>query len=295
MCVEMHLQEALQVFLVQLEADGRSLHTRRQYERHIRSLISWLTGIGVEAVVSLLTPDLLARFLASDAAKLRIRGDYKKATSLNALRTSIRCFCRHLCDAGTISSNPARMLRRARCASPPPRALHPDEEERLVAALSAGEGHVAERDRILVLVLLRCGLRIGSAIGLDVEDVDLQHGELRLRTTKGDRPPIVVLPVTVCEKLRGFLGERRQGPLFLASERRLSIRHAQRRISQWLKAAGIQGCSAHSLRHSFANALLARTGDLRLVQAALGHASIASTTVYAQVDRARLRAAVGAS
>ncbi|MCC7065765.1 MAG: tyrosine-type recombinase/integrase, partial [Planctomycetes bacterium] len=74
-----------------------------------------------------------------------------------------------------------------------------------------------------------------------------------------------------------------------------STRHAQRRLAGWLAMARITGKSAHSLRHSFATDLLARTGDLRLVQAALNHASIVSTTIYTAVDRARLRAAVGAS
>ena len=72
------------------------------------------------------------------------------------------------------------------------------------------------------------------------------------------------------------------------------MRHAQRRLSGWMKAAGITGKSAHSLRHSFATGLLARTGNLRLVQAALNHATIVSTTVYIAVDREKLRAAVGA-
>jgi site-specific recombinase XerD len=71
------------------------------------------------------------------------------------------------------------------------------------------------------------------------------------------------------------------------------MRHAQRRLTGWLAAAGIQGKSAHSMRHSFACALLNKTGDLRLVQAAMSHASIVSTTIYTQVDREKLRAAVG--
>ncbi len=83
------------------------------------------------------------------------------------------------------------------------------------------------------------------------------------------------------------------GPVFLAGGRRISIRHVQRRLAGWFEQAGIADKSAHSLRHSFATGLLART-DLRLVQAALNHASIVSTTIYVAVDRARLRAAVGA-
>jgi site-specific recombinase XerD len=58
-------------------------------------------------------------------------------------------------------------------------------------------------------------------------------------------------------------------------------------------AAKITGKSAHSLRHTFATSLLARTGDLRMVQTAMCHASVVSTCVYTHVDRERLRAAVG--
>ncbi len=94
--------------------------------------------------------------------------------------------------------------------------------------------------------------------------------------------------------MREFLDGRAVGPVFMAGTRRISTRQAQRRLAEWLAKAGITGKSAHSLRHSFATGLLARTGDLRLVQAALGHASIVSTTIYTGVDRVRLRAAVGA-
>lgn len=82
--------------------------------------------------------------------------------------------------------------------------------------------------------------------------------------------------------------------MFLASDHRISMRHAQRRLANWFAAAGIEGRSAHSLRHSFACTLLGRTGDLRLVHAAMNHASIVSTTIYTTVDRTKLRAFVGA-
>ncbi|MBZ0152533.1 MAG: tyrosine-type recombinase/integrase, partial [Planctomycetes bacterium] len=55
-----------------------------------------------------------------------------------------------------------------------------------------------------------------------------------------------------------------------------------------------RGRSAHALRHSFATRVYSSTGDLQLTQIALGHATIASTVIYARLDRARLREAVGA-
>jgi integrase/recombinase XerC len=184
-----------------------------------------------------------------------------------------------------------RLLRRARCAPAPPRALRDDEQARLLNVLERARGVEAERDRMLIHLLLQTGIRIGSALALDVEDVDLAHGELALRSTKGDRPTTALLPAATA--LRGFIGKRDTGPLFLAHGNRICMRHAQRRISNWFAAAGIQGKSAHSCRHYFACALLGKTGDLRLAQNALNHASIVSTTIYAQIDREKLRTAVG--
>jgi integrase/recombinase XerD len=146
---------------------------------------------------------------------------------------------------------------------------------------------------MLIELLLGTGVRIGSALALDVQDVDFAHGELLLRTTKNDRPTTAVMPAGVAGQLREYLAGRTDGPAFQVNGRRLAARHAQRRLSGWLTKAGIQGHSAHSFRHTFAADLLARTGDLRLVQAALNHASIVSTTIYTSVDRARLRAVVG--
>lgn len=289
----MHLQDASGQFQVQLRADGRSEHTRRQYERHVRALIGWLAGTDYGTEMESLTPGVVAAFLASDAATTCAHGGTKKASSANAMRTSIRCFFRWAHESGLVAANPARLLRRARCSPPPPKALHPDEQATLLKVLDAAQGQAAERDRALIYLLLYSGIRIGSAVALDIEDIDLERGELTLRSTKNDAPAVAVLPASAAAQLRQLIGEQSTGPVFVAGDKRVSLRNVQRRIAQWLAAAGIKGRSAHSLRHSFATALLGRTGDLRLVQAAMGHRSIVSTTIYAAMDKGRLRAAVG--
>jgi len=290
----MQLQAALQAFLVQLQADGRSPHTIGQYRRHGTALANWLATTGAPTTVAKLTPDTLAKFFSADAAKNRCRGGPKRAVSLNAMRTSIRCFAAHLHQSGLVATNPARMLRRARCAPPPPRALHADEQKRLLRVLSVASGPEAKRDRMLVELLLGTGVRIGSALALDVGDIDFAHGEITLRTTKNDRPTTAVLPAGLAKQLKAFVAGRADGPVFMADNRRVSMRHMQRRLAGWFTAAKITGKSAHSLRHSFAMKVYAASSDLQVTQAALGHASIVSTCIYAKVDKARLRAAVGA-
>jgi integrase/recombinase XerC len=290
----MHVQEALGQFQVQLAADGRSEHTRKQYQRHVVAFLGWLNRNGRDADIASITPNTVAEFFGSDDARMSARGGTKRATSANAQRTSLRCFLRWAHESGLATSNAARLLRRARCAPPPPKALRDDEQARLLAVLAAATGIETERDRMLVDLLIGTGIRIGSAIALDIEDLDLDHGELTLRTTKNNRPTTAVLPAAIAENLKVFLGTRTNGPVFTASDRRVSIRHVQRRIAGWLRAAGITGRSAHAFRHTFACRVYSATGDLQVTQAALGHASIASTVVYAKVDKSRVRAAVGA-
>jgi integrase/recombinase XerC len=200
------------------------------------------------------------------------------------------------CEEGGVVERDAnfdQVLRRARCAPPPPRALHEDEQKRLLDVLAAADGPEAKRDRMLVELLLGTGVRIGSALGLDVVDLDFEHAEITLRTTKGDRPAIAVLPAALSGRLKAFVANRVDGPVFLAGDRRISTRHVQRRLAGWLAKANVAGKSAHAFRHTFATRIYEATGDLQLTQQALGHASIASTVVYAKLNTARLRAAVG--
>jgi len=103
-----------------------------------------------------------------------------------------------------------------------------------------------------------------------------------------------VLPESLCDHLQGYVRNRTAGPLFNgAAGRQLSTRQVQRRFAIWLERAGVRGpATVHSLRHRFAIRLYRKTSDLLLVQQALGHRSIASTTIYARADRSRLIAAV---
>ncbi len=281
----MRIEEALEKFQVQLAGDGRSEHTRLQYERHVRLLARWLAP---RDRIEEITHEDLARFLASPAARGRRGGGEQRATTVNALRSSMRGFFGYLAASGALERDPSRLIRRARCGASPPRTLSPQDQERLLTVLRIVDGG---RDYALFHLLLGAGLRIGSALALDVRDVDLERGEVHVRTTKGDRPAVVLLPREVRDHLRAYLAGRTERPLFPG----VSTRHANRRLKFWLGKAGIQAsASPHTLRHSFAMRVYAKTGDLLVTQAALGHASIASTCVYARADQQRLRAVLGA-
>jgi site-specific recombinase XerD len=282
----MRLADALGMFVEHMQADGRSVHTIGQYRRHIALLARSLETDDIAAI----SPIVLARFLNEPAVR-----EGKKAATVNALRTSLRVFFAWCADADLVAKNPARLVRRARCGPPPPRALTVQETERLLAVVAADPTPEGGRDHAMFALMLATGIRLASAVALDVGDVDLERGEIRLRRVKGDRQERVFLGREIREHLSEFIGRRRSGPMFLSIRReRVGHRHVQRRLGAWLARAEVHSpATPHALRHSFAMRLYEKTRDIVLVQGALGHRSLLSTLVYARVDEDWLRRALG--
>ncbi len=286
----MRLHDALDQFVLQLQADGRSEHTIGNYRRHVALLARWL---GTNDDLDDVTPQTLARFLTSDMARLDANGVARSASTVNAIRTSLRVAFVWLHDAGLVRTNAARLVRRAICAPPPPKTLSDDEIDRLLATIANDPTPEGKRDHALFSLMAWTGIRLSSAIGIDVEDVDLARAEILLRRVKRDRTERVLLGPRTVDLLATYLCGRRSGPAFSAFHGGvLGRRQAARRLELWLERARLPHRGAHALRHSFATALYQRTGDVLLVKEALGHRSVVSTLVYARPDAGRLRRAM---
>ncbi len=291
----MQIEDALELFVTQLEADGRSPHTIAQYRRHIRLLAGWAAQGARSGDVGNLDHQDVARFLVAPVARTRPDGASKKAASVNALRSSLKGFFGYLHRAGLTGQDPSRLVRPALGTGGPPRGLSDAEQERLLAVLDEAEGFEDRRDRLLFRLMLLSGVRLGSALALGGSDVDPDAGELHIRA-KGGSEQRVFLPLGLASELAAWCEKLSDpaGPVFTTrGGRRLSGRHVQRRFQGWLARAEIRReASPHSLRHSFAMRLYAATSDVLLVKEALGHRSITSTMVYARVDENRLRQGV---
>ena len=147
------------------------------------------------------------------------------------------------------------------------------------------------RDHALFHLLLATGLRLSSALALRVEDLDLASGEAAITTTKNSHPTQIYLGPKIVEHLKHFVGARSDGFVFASpNETPIDRRHAHRRFRGCLRRAAIDRATGpHVLRHTRATRLYQATHDILLVQAALGHRSIASTSIYARPDASRLR------
>jgi len=216
---------------------------------------------------------------------------------MNALRSSVKGFFGYLHRAGVLASDPSRLVRRAQCGPAPLKSLTVYESDSLLGVLAERGPWEAQRDRALFTLLLRTGLRLGSALALDIGDLDLVSGEIRFREGKWSRGGVAYLDKRTALELQRFVGERSTGALFTtAGGGRLSARQVQRRLAAWLTKAGItRAYTPHSLRHTFAQRLYDRTHDLLLVKQALGHRSLSAALVYAEAGEGDLRLAITGS
>ncbi len=213
---------------------------------------------------------------------------------------SLRSFFSWQRATGQIRANPAATIRPRSPRQRPPEVLSREEQGRLLGALRHSDDPLAVRDRTMILTLLGTGMRVGEMVRLDVKDVDL---DARMATiqTKGGRVQIRHIRRSLTSLLKRYLRWREKLPevssaLFVSGTgRRITDRHFARRLASWLEDAGIEAhVTPHTFRHTLARRLLDATGNLRLVQQALGHRSIASTVRYTLVPSATLKAALEA-
>jgi integrase/recombinase XerD len=153
------------------------------------------------------------------------------------------------------------------------------------------------RSAAILELLYGTGARISEAVGLDVDDVDMESPAVRLHG-KGGRDRVVPLGGPAQAALAAYLRRGRptlasatSGPAVFLSRRgtRLSRQSAWAALRSAATAAGVPGVSPHVLRHSFATHLLDGGADVRVVQELLGHASVSTTQIYTLVTVDRLR------
>jgi site-specific recombinase XerD len=283
----MRLSTAIKRFYTQLRADGKSEHTRGAYVRDLQRFHSWL---GKDRIVETITPSILARYCASRQCTDR------RTISINRTKTALRVFFKFLVDTGYLDTDPAGLIKNGRAEPKIPQHLTAVEARKLLAAIPTKDGSVASRDRVMFTLLFHTGIRLGSLVQLRVCDVRLKERTLRTNGKSGTEQS-VYLKSSLRRVLRSYLTKVNlapDDPLFPSRNGgQLGRRQVQIRFHHWLAKAGIRRhLTVHSLRHTFAMNLYRNTGDLRLVQTALGHKHIGTTEIYARVEDKALRRAL---
>jgi len=296
------LVRAVRTYLDHLEVvRGVAENTLKSYRRDLRRYAGWLGDRGVTGLDDV-HEDTVSAFLV---ALREGDADHPPLSAGSAARTvvAVRGFHRFAVREGLTAVDPSAAVRPPAPAKRLPKALPLSDVERILDAAGAPGTSLAMRDRALLEVLYGTGARISEAVGLDIDDLDLEEGTVLLRG-KGSKERIVPVGSYAREAVDAYLVRARPelaglgtgrgaGPaaMFLnARGGRLSRQSAWTVLVRAAERAGVTAeVSPHTLRHSFATHLLDGGADVRVVQELLGHASVTTTQVYTLVTVDSLR------
>ncbi|MBD1271088.1 site-specific tyrosine recombinase XerD [Aeromicrobium tamlense] len=282
---------------------GLAENTLASYRRDLRRYTEFLTGASVTEPA-----DIAEDHVTAFAAALREGDEDHPALGTSSVaRTvvAVRGFHRFCLREQIVANDVTAAVRPPRPASRLPKALPLEDVEALLTAAGEPGTALSMRDRALLEILYGTGARISEAVGLDVDDVDLEQSSVLL-TGKGSKQRIVPLGSFARDALETYLTKARphltatagSGPAVFLNARggRLSRQSAWTVLTKTARRAGIDAdVSPHTLRHSFATHLLDGGADVRVVQELLGHASVTTTQIYTLVTIDKLRETYAAS
>lgn len=228
-------------------------------------------------------------------AQLRTQGIAPRTTA--RVLSALRGFFRYLLERGRQDRDPTLELENPKLLRALPRFLRREEVDALLAAPPTNTPQ-GLRDKAMLEVLYATGLRVSELVSLQVAQVRLDPGFVRV-VGKGNKERVVPLGSSAREYLSRYLREARPAlaggkapeELFLTVRGEAMTRQRFWQIIKgYGRAVGIATpLSPHVLRHSFATHLLENGADLRALQMMLGHADISTTEIYTHITQERLR------
>lgn len=268
------LAALIDLYLLRCRVEGKSPNTVRAYGETLARFLVFAQKEGFARDVSGIAPAHLYAYLGGFAhLSLETRHRYFR---------EVRCFFNWLVAADYLKETPFRSLRNVRLPQRIVQPFSPDEVARLIACCDAGSP-IGARDRAMLLTLLDTGIRCSELVQLNLEDLDLAAGRLRVLHAKGNKQRVVPFASRCRQALVGYLGFRGRapGPLFLAAgqhrEMRTSVVLKSNGLKQMLRRLGRQTSMpkvhAHRFRHTFATWAIEHDARELDVQYLLGHSS----------------------
>ena len=275
---------------------GVSKNTLDAYRRDLSRYAGYLEAAGITDAAAV-EEAAVSGFVGALSRTPVAEGRAYRASSVARALSAVRRFHEFLLREGEAGSNPAGGVVRPKVPRTLPRPLTVAEVESILA--SPGEKDlVGLRDRALLETLYGAGLRISELVGLDVDDLDLEGGSVRV-LGKGSKERLVPLGRYARDSVRAYLTRSRPALSRTGSGAAVFLNQRGGRLTRQgatkiLKAAAIRAGIAkrvtpHTFRHSFATHLLEGGADVRVVQELLGHATVATTQIYTLVTSDRLR------
>lgn len=268
---------------------GYSPNTLEAYQRDVKKMFDFLEGEGISPL------DAKLEDLQSFAASLHDIGIGAKSQC--RILSGVRSFYHFMVLDRRLENDPSELLESPQTDKHLPEVLSTEEVDMLEAVidLSKWEGH---RNRAIIEMLFSCGLRVSELVNLPLSNLYLDEHFIRV-FGKGSKERLVPISDRAIKELKLWFDDRCHMTIKPGEEDYVFLNrrgaHLTRTmvlifIKGYAKDAGIEKTiSPHTLRHSFATALLEGGADLRAIQAMLGHENIGTTEIYTHVSTKTLR------
>ena len=287
------MQEKIQVFLnfLTVEKDYAD-NTIAAYRNDLTQFLRYLEAQGMDSALGWHKVD--KQDIMGYIMDLKER-EYTSSTVARKV-AAVKSFFHYLMADGAITDDPTATLDSPKVKKRLPKAISREDIEVLLAAPAASTSAKAQRDHALLEMLYASGMRVTELVSLDIDDVDLESGAVRVHGKKTlSKERLIRIDEPALDATRTYLNKARFQLVRDPNVRALFLNHRGQRLTRqglWLiikhyvDEAGISGdVTPHTLRHSFAAHKLSQGKSLQDIQKLLGHANISTTQVYQQVNQ----------
>ncbi|MDF2854498.1 MAG: xerD [Neobacillus sp.] len=287
--MEEYLKSFMQFMLVE---KGLANNTLLSYERDLKSYLRYLRNVEAIDKLDNVQRIHIVHFLAS----LKEQG--KSAKTIARHVASIRAFHQFLLREKVAGQDPTVHIETPKSERTIPKVLSLEEVEKLLDSPNK-QDHFGLRDKAMLELLYATGIRVTELINIDLDNVHLTMGFVRVNGN-GKKERIIPIGKAAVEAVKVYLERGR--PQFISpkyQDQALFLNHQGKRLTRqgyWkilkgltLEAGITKELTPHTLRHSFATHLLENGADLTAVQEMLGHADISTTQIYTSVTKTRIK------
>jgi integrase/recombinase XerD len=280
---------------------GLSETTIKNQRSHLGRFANFLEGQDVTDAAAL-TREVIEQYMDELSWAVTRRGKPMKLETRNVQLWSIKSFCRWLLSSDRVAIDPSEKVPYARKSDTLPKSILTTRDMEKLLAAPSSQSVIGFRDRVVLELLYSTALRVNELIQLDVGDLDLCGGDVRVKLGKGSRDRVAPAGRLACELTESYLreirpqllekcGNAKEEALILSQYgNRLGRAGIAKLIDKHAKAAGIkERVTPHTFRHSCATHMLRGGANVRHLQEMLGHKQLTSTEVYTRVTITELK------
>jgi integrase/recombinase XerC/integrase/recombinase XerD len=285
------------LFLSQLQAKGKQPKTISTYESVLRQFAHWME----ETAGELFRPGDVTPIDVAEYRRYLL--ERCKPATINKNFVTLKSYFNWLTQTGRVAESPVGFIRAVKQGQRAPRWLDRKEQLALIRKVQKGKKPRDKRNLTIIQLLLHSGLRLEELCNLRQEDIEIsdRKGKVIVRQGKGLKWREVPLNKDVRDALNQYLDVRdSESPWYFFSTRseQMTPRSVQFIVQKYAKAANLEHCSPHTLRHTFCHELAVRGIPLDVIATLAGHMTadgrpnVATTAIYTTPGEQDLRRAV---